>query len=104
VGSAWVDAGKPLLTGMPQGCDVEFPQGEMVLNGYPLPLPAPAMPDAGVVDAGSVEADAGVSGGGETLTPIDDGAVGCGCGGSPVAALAPMLLLALIPLRMRRER
>ena len=100
VGSAWVDAGKPLLTGMPQGCDVEFPQGEMVLKGYPLPLPAPALPDAGTVD----EPDAGVSGGGETLTPIDDGAVGCGCGGSPVAALAPMLLLALIPLRMRRER
>ncbi len=105
IGSAWVDAGKPLLNGMPQACDTAFPQGEVVLKGYPLP--PPPSPDAGVLDAGSGEVPDGGGTGGEAepTIPIDGGAGGCGCASAPFAPiLAIGSFLALAALRRRRSR
>ncbi|MHB8876978.1 MAG: phospholipase C/P1 nuclease family protein [Myxococcaceae bacterium] len=53
--SAWVDAGRPMLSGMPSGCSTAVPQGTVVLQGYPVPGGWPPV-DAGATDAG---ADAG---------------------------------------------
>ncbi|MBM4380199.1 MAG: hypothetical protein FJ086_13035 [Deltaproteobacteria bacterium] len=107
VASAWVEAGKPNLTGMPSGCSKNVPQGEIVLRGYPLPPPVPAQPDAGtpaVEDAGQpAEPDAG-SGEPEVEEPPPGEAPppeSCGCGGETAAAvLLPITLLG----RLRRRR
>lgn len=107
VATAWVDAGRPSLSGMASGCSKDLQLGTLTLRGYALPPPAP--PDAGVPEG----PDAGVSDAGET--PVDPGnetqdagdgetppaPESCGCGGETAAAL-------LLPLgwlsRARRRR
>ena len=109
VASAWVEAGKPTLSGMPSGCSKNIPEGEVVLRGYALPPPAPPQPDAGmppVEDAGQPgEQDAGsgeppVEEPPPEQTPVSES---CGCGGQTAAAvLLPFTLLGR--LRRRRSR
>jgi hypothetical protein len=86
IGSAWVDAGRPLLTGMAGGCSSEVAQGELALAGYPLPQwPA----DAGAPPDPEEEEPHGDPPSGERLPPSC-----AGCGGGQ-AALLPLLLWGL---------
>jgi len=103
--SAWVDAGKPSLSGMPSGCSKNVPEGEVVLRGYPLPPPPPT-PDAGVPsgqDAGQpAEQDAGDAPVEEPPPEEVPAPQGCGCGGEAAAAvLLPFSLLARLRRRAR---
>lgn len=111
VGTAWVEAGKPTLAGMPQGCNTEVPQGEVVLDGYAWPEPWP--PDAGtepVTDAGEPQPDAGGKPGDWDPPPSDGGTPGqqtpaeacTGCGGGPAAAIWPLALFGLVVITRRR--
>lgn len=109
VGTAWVEAGKPMLSGMPQGCSTDVAQGELVLEGYALP--PPYVPDAGTpaIDSGTPvsPSDGGTwPDGGDVVTfPEAPPPVGCeGCGGGSTAALIPLLLLGLVfPARSRKK-
>lgn len=112
IGTAWLEAGKPMLQGMPAGCDATVPDGEPVLKGFPLPPPTwkqdggtPGAGDAGSTgDAGGAVADGGMSlndagtGGEVDLAPSCGG-----CGGVPAAALFPVLLGAMVLPRRRRH-
>lgn len=100
VASAWVDAGSPFLVGMPAGCSMTVPQGELVLTGYALPPPYVA-PDAGVVDAGSVEVDAGAPRGVDE-EPMPMEILGCNC--TAAEGLLAWLGLALLGLGRRARR
>ncbi|MHB8877116.1 MAG: MYXO-CTERM sorting domain-containing protein [Myxococcaceae bacterium] len=112
--SAWVDAGKPMLAGMPSGCSASVPQGEVVLKGFP-PAGGWTQPDGGTTDggggggggagggAGGAGGNAGgpgegAGGGGEELPP------GCGCAGTTAAPglLAFFAAMALVARRRRR--
>jgi hypothetical protein len=95
IGTAWLEAGAPLLSGMPGGCDAAVPDGQLVLAGYPLPQ---QVPDAGTAGDGGVDRpDAGPGANGS----LPEG--GCqGCGAAP-AALLPLAGLGLL-LRRRRAR
>lgn len=99
--SAWVDAGRPLITGMPTGCSNVAPQGELVLKGFALPV---FSEDGGLQDAGTgVDAGADASpafGGGAGGGPPQEAAQGCGCGSAAGAWLLPFLLV----LGHRRRR
>lgn len=113
ISSAWVDAGKPMLTGMQSGCVADVPQGEMRLVGYPLPV----APDAGTPDSGTGGGSGGGggagggaggggsfngTGGGGGGDPTTTEPVGCqGCGGAGAILFLPFVGLALI--RRRRD-
>lgn len=111
VGTAWVEAGKPMLPGMPNGCSTDVPQGEVVLEGYAWP--PPWSPDAGTdptPDAGE-PADAGHKPGQWDPLPLDAGtpgqqppsSEGCsGCGNGPLVALLPLGFFGLVQLGRRR--
>lgn len=102
--SAWVDAGKPVLTGMPSGCSNVEAQGAIVFRGYALPV----TPDAGVLDggAGAGGGNGGSAGGGGFNAGTGGGtgasADGAACGCSASTALWVLPALALLLLRRRR--
>lgn len=116
IGTAWVEAGAPMLAGMPSGCDANVAQGQLSLKGFALPAPT-WDPDAGTVPADGGVEDAGSSsgdgGGNAPWTGYDAGqgagviaeAPSCGgCGGMAPAALLPMVLVAIVlPLRRKRQ-
>jgi hypothetical protein len=91
---------------MASGCSKDLQLGTLTLRGYPLPPPAPpdagvpAIPDAGVEDAGEtpVEPVPDVDAGEGETPPAPES---CGCGGETAAAV-------LLPLgwlsRARRRR
>lgn len=108
IASAWVDAGRPLLAGMPAGCSTQVPQGEILLRGYPVPggwwKPSPdAGPlDSGVspsLDAGSTGGGAGEDGGLAPPSPLPEPPAGCGCGA--LGGLMPILALLVLARRRR---
>lgn len=93
VGSAWVDAGSPLLASMPQSCSAEVAQGEVVLLGHMLPAPQPEPQPEPVPDAGTPVAPVVP---GETIEP------GIGCSSIAGVLALPLTLLVAFALRRRR--
>jgi hypothetical protein len=88
VAQAWVDAGKPRLPGMAEGCEGELPQGQVVLRGYPVAWTG--------ADAGSwIEPEPDEP---EPPSPPVDPAPRSGCGGGVLAMLG---LAAAVATRMR---
>ena len=57
IASAWVEAGRPRLSGMSNACETEVFEGTLALQGYPLPPPAPPEPDAAPEEGASVLGD-----------------------------------------------
>jgi uncharacterized membrane protein YgcG len=115
IGSAWIDAGKPMLTGMPSGCSTVLPQGAVVLKGYPVPGgwtqvdggsggSGGAGGSGGSGGAGGSGASGGSGGGydadGGTGT---DPPVGCGCSETGAAWWLAPLFAAALALRARRR-
>ncbi len=111
--SAWVDAGKPLLVGMPSGCSTSVPQGDVVLKGYPMPggwTPADGgVPDAGQGGGGGGGGTGGGGGSGGSGGGGGGGGVStdppppeCGCSAKAGAPGAGLLLAAVLALRARR--
>lgn len=108
IGSAWLEAGSPTLSGMPSGCATAVSQERMVLVGFPLPQPPP---DAGTPDAGAQQEDAGTSGGGGTGVgnwqplpqPVSPKSGGCSCGGGPLGVLVPLFAIAAVLFTRRRQ-
>lgn len=105
VASAWVDAGKPIISGMPSPCSNVVPQGEIVFKGYVTAV---------VADGGTVGGDAGSGGGGGGNNggfgggfgggtgggnAVNDGA-GCSCDSAGALLIFPFLVLVF--LRRRR--
>ncbi len=103
VASAWLDAGKPMLPGMPAGCSTDVPQGEVVLKGFPVPggwYQPP--PDAGGAGGGGGGGFGGLDAGAQPPpnAPGETPPASCGgCGGA--AFLVWPALLAFARLRRR---
>ncbi|MFZ5470057.1 MAG: hypothetical protein ACOZIN_11535 [Myxococcota bacterium] len=94
IASAWIDAGSPLLAGMPSGCSMQVPQGELVLRGYALPPPWQP-PDAGsFADAGVPEDGGSGIGPANPPPPPEPADPSCGCtgAGGGIAWVALVLL------------
>ncbi len=102
--SAWVEAGRPELTGFSPSCLRTIPAGDIVLRGYP-PSGGFFHADAGAPDAGQEDAgvDAGTGGGqgGGGGAAVEPAPVGCGC--AAVAPHAVLAFLGLVALARRRR-
>ncbi len=112
VGTAWVEAGSPKLSGMPSGCSTSFPETTVELRGYPLPQPQPedGGTDGGTDDAGTGDEDGGGGGGGGGIPwvptePLPEPAPGgCGCASAPMSMIFLMIPAAAFVMRSRRRR
>lgn len=117
IATAWIEAGSPMLSGMPSGCSRSLPQEEIVLKGFPVPggfthPDGGTEPDAGS-DGGLPPQDGGSGGGGGAGGQGGGGGTGAveepppdagcqGCGGAAAALFLPFVLGMALASRRRR--